>query len=60
MSNADQTLIQAQEENFRTGLQMQAPFDTLKEMRLSTKKIKGDLQILLDQPTANKTGELQQ
>jgi hypothetical protein len=51
-------VISLEEENYKTALQSQMPYDSLKQMRLSIKKLKGDLQVLLDQESVRKTGDL--
>ncbi len=51
-------IINIEEENYKTALQSQLPYETLKQMRLNIRKIKGDLQVLLDQQSVQKTGEL--
>jgi protein associated with RNAse G/E len=57
-SDALKTLLETEEENYKAALQMKVPFDTLKLMRSNIKKLKADLQILLDRESINKTGEL--
>ena len=51
-------IINIEEENYKTALQSQLPYETLKQMRLNIRKMKGDLQVLLDQQSVQKTGEL--
>ena len=53
-------VIDLEEENYKTAIQAQMPFDTLKQMRLNIKKLKSDLKVLIDQDSVNKTGELPQ
>lgn len=52
------TLIETEEENYKNALTMHVNFDTLKQMRENIRKLKNDLQILLDKESVNKTGEL--
>jgi hypothetical protein len=40
-------LVSTQEENYKTALEMHAPLELLKQMRENMKKLKADLQILL-------------
>ena len=42
-------IINIEEENYKTALQSQLPYETLKQMRLNIRKMKGELQVLLDQ-----------
>ncbi len=51
-------IITLEEENYKTALQTQMPYETLKQMRLNIKKLKGDLQVLIDQDSVQKTGDL--
>ena len=51
-------IVDLEEENYQTALQSQMPYDTLKQMRNNIRKLKGDLQVLLDQESVQKTGEL--
>jgi len=51
-------LIETEEENYKNALTMHVSFDTLKQMRENIRKLKNDLQILLDKESVNKTGEL--
>jgi hypothetical protein len=53
-----QTLIAKEEENYKDALSRRVDFNTLKEMRLHIRKMKEDLQVLLDKDSVNKTGEL--
>ena len=53
-----ETLVSTQEENYKTALLMKVPFDTLKQMRENIRKLKSDLQILLDKQSVQNTGEL--
>jgi hypothetical protein len=52
------TLIASAEQNYKDALTMPVGFNTLKEMRLHIRKMKEDLQVLLDKDSVNKTGEL--
>ena len=51
-------VIQMEQENYKAALQSLMQFDSLKAMRLNIKKLKADLQILLDKQSVNRTGEL--
>lgn len=51
-------IIDVAEENYKTALQSKLDFTTLREMRANIKKLKTDLQVLLDQDSVNRTGEL--
>lgn len=51
-------IISLEEENYKTALQTQMPYETLKQMRLNIKKLKGDLQVLIDQDSVQNTGDL--
>ena len=51
-------LIAVEEENYKVALQKKVNFDTLKSMRENIRKMKGDLQILLDQQSVIDTGDL--
>ena len=51
-------VISLEEENYKTALLSQMPHDSLKQMRLNIKKLKADLQVLLDRQSVQKTGEL--
>lgn len=51
-------VLELEQENYKTALQSQLPYDTLKQMRLNIKKLQGDLQVLLDQESVQNTGEL--
>ncbi|HVX28824.1 MAG TPA: hypothetical protein VHB70_20920 [Parafilimonas sp.] len=53
-----QNIILQEEENYKTALTKKVEFNTLKEMRLHIRKLKEDLQILLDKESVKKTGEL--
>ena len=52
------TLIDKEEENYKSALTKHVNFNTLKEMRLHIRKMKGDLQVFLDKDSVTKTGEL--
>jgi len=52
------TLIETEEENYKNALTMHVNFNALKQMRENIRKLKNDLQILLDKESVNKTGEL--
>jgi hypothetical protein len=51
-------IIDIEEENYKTALQSRMSLDALKGMRENIKKLKGELQVLLDKESVNKTGEL--
>lgn len=51
-------LIELEEENYKTALQQRTEFVILQRLRENIKKLKGDLQVLLDKQSVNKTGEL--
>lgn len=51
-------LIETEEENYKNALTMQVNFNSLKQMRENIRKLKNDLQVLLDKESVNKTGEL--
>jgi hypothetical protein len=51
-------IISLEEENYKTALQQQVNFNSLKQMRENIRKLKADLQVLLDQHSVKKTGEL--
>ena len=51
-------VISLEEENYKTALLSQMPYDSLKQMRLNIRKLKADLQVLLDRESVQKTGEL--
>lgn len=53
-----QTIISQEEENYKNAITKKVDFNTLKEMRLHIRKLKEDLQILLDKESVKKTGEL--
>ena len=52
------TIIDVAEENYKAALQSKLDFTTLREMRGNIRKLKNDLQVLLDQQSVKKTGEL--
>lgn len=51
-------IIDVAEENYKTALQSKLDFTTLREMRGNLRRLKNDLQVLLDQESVNKTVEL--
>jgi hypothetical protein len=51
-------LIEVEEDNYKTAIESRMPMDTLKQLRNNIKKLKADLQILLDKESVDKTGEL--
>ncbi len=53
-------LIQMEEENYKTAILNQTEFVILQRLRENIKKLKGDLQVLLDKQIVEKTGELPQ
>ena len=52
------TIIDVAEENYKAALQSKLDFTTLREMKGNLRKLKNDLQVLLDQQSVKKTGEL--
>ena len=53
-----QAVILQEEENYKSALTKKVDFNSLKEMRLHIRKLKEDLQVLLDKESVKKTGEL--
>jgi hypothetical protein len=53
-----QLIIEIEEENYKTALQTQLPLDGLKTMRENIKKLKADLQLLIEKQSVDKTGQL--
>jgi hypothetical protein len=53
-----QSIIQNEEENYKSALTKKVDFNTLKEMRLHIRKLKEDLQVFLDKESVKRTGEL--
>ena len=51
-------IIDAEEGNYKAALQSKLDFVTLRTLRENIRKLKGDLQILLDQESVKRTGEL--
>jgi len=51
-------IIDVAEENYKTALQTKLDFITLREMKGNIRKLKTDLQVLIDQDSVKKTGEL--
>ena len=51
-------IIDVAEENYKTALQTKLDFSTLREMKGNIRKLKTDLQVLIDQDSVKKTGEL--
>lgn len=51
-------LIGLEEENYKTALQQQTEFVILQRLRENLKKLRADLQILIDQQTIQRTGDL--
>jgi len=51
-------IIDVEEGNYKAGLQSKLDFVTLRTLRENIRKLKGDLQILLDQESVKRTGEL--
>lgn len=51
-------IIDVAEENYKTALQSKLDFTTLREMKGNIRKLKTDLQVLIDQDSVKKTGEL--
>lgn len=51
-------IIDVEEGNYKTALQSKLDFSTLRQMRENIKKLKTDLQVLVDQESVKRTGEL--
>ncbi|MGZ8525512.1 MAG: hypothetical protein ACXWV1_13860 [Chitinophagaceae bacterium] len=51
-------IIDVEEGNYKTALQSKLDFTTLRQMRENIKKLKIDLQVLVDQESVKRTGEL--
>ena len=51
-------LIDLEEENYKTALHQQTEFVILQRLRENLKKLRADLQILIDQQTIQRTGDL--
>ena len=51
-------IINMAEENYKTALETKLDFTTLREMKGNIRKLKLDLQVLIDQQSVKKTGEL--
>jgi hypothetical protein len=51
-------LVEMEEENYKTALLNQTEFVILQRLRENIKKLKGDLQVMLDKQIVNQTGEL--
>ncbi len=51
-------IIDVEEGNYKAALQSKLDFVTLRTLRENIRKLKGDLQILLDQESVKRTGEL--
>ena len=51
-------IINVEEGNYKAGLQTKLDFVTLRTLRENIRKLKGDLQVLLDQESVKRTGEL--
>jgi hypothetical protein len=51
-------VIVTAEENYKTAIQTQLPYEVIKEMRQNIKKLKTDLSVLGDQETVTRTGDL--
>jgi len=52
------TLIEVEEDNYRTAIQNKTEFVILQKMKEHIEKLKSDLQIFVDQQSVRKTGEL--
>jgi hypothetical protein len=52
------TLIEVEEENYKTALKGKTEFVILQRMKGSLDKLKSDLQVFIDQQSVKKTGEL--
>ena len=51
-------IIEIEEENYKTALQSRMSLESLKGMRDNIKKLRGELQVLLDKESVKKTGDL--
>jgi len=51
-------IIEVEEGNYKAALKSKLDFVTLRTLRENIRKLKGDLQILLDQESVKRTGEL--
>ena len=51
-------VVDLEEENYKTAIQQQISNEVLLQMRANIKKLKVDLQILLDKESVERTGEL--
>ena len=51
-------IIDVAEENYKTALETKLDFSTLREMKGNIRQLKLDLQVLKDQQSVKKTGEL--
>jgi hypothetical protein len=51
-------IIDVEEGNYKAALQSKLDFVTLRTLRENIRKLKGDLQVLLDQESVKRTGEL--
>jgi len=51
-------IIDVEEGNYKAALKSKLDFVTLRTLRENIRKLKGDLQILLDQESVKRTGEL--
>ena len=52
------TLIEVEEDNYRTAIQNKTEFVILQKMKEHIEKLKSDLQVFVDQQSVRKTGEL--
>ena len=52
------TLIEVEEENYKTALKGKTEFVILQRMKGSLDQLKSDLQVFIDQQSVKKTGEL--
>ncbi|HZJ61608.1 MAG TPA: hypothetical protein VFD24_15075 [Chitinophagaceae bacterium] len=52
------TLIEIEEENYKTALKGKTEFVILQRMKGSLDQLKSDLQVFIDQQSVKKTGEL--
>ena len=52
------TLIEVEEENYKTALQNKTEFVILQKMKEHIENLKSDFQVFVDQQSVRKTGEL--
>ena len=52
------TLIEVEEENYKTAIQNKTEFVILQKIKEHIEKLKSDLEVFVDQQSVRKTGEL--